>query len=212
MLHTHRRVSTSLKTCYPEGSILFSPRRSNSRWSRWQFFSSPARSLVIHAPPGTFHSVAFILIAPGIFFQRESAILALTKGFGHIRVAISLAGCGGQGGRWKWIGIRGWFSRNARVERWMNDVWGTSNTCAVFSRESWPSKMLGVVGVGAGNSQSGVDAGGGEEEGEWIWLCVATSRLDLSPSPSTGDEKLGGREGIPLYPPRNNFEKDRNAM
>lgn len=36
-----------------EASILFSSRRSNSRWSRWQFFSSPTRALVIHAPPGT---------------------------------------------------------------------------------------------------------------------------------------------------------------
>jgi len=58
--------------------------------------------------------------------------------------------------------------------------------------------MLGVVGVGAGNSQSGVDAGGGEE-GEWIWLCVTTSRLDLS-SPLTGDEKLGRKERVPSSP------------
>ncbi|EFN71030.1 hypothetical protein EAG_09920 [Camponotus floridanus] len=147
--------------------------------------------------PAPFHSVAFILIA-GIFFQRESAILALARGSGHIRVAISLTVCGGQSGQRKWLSIRGWFSRDARVEGRMNDVKYVKYVCRIFRRVV--AEMLGVVGVGAGNSQSGVDAGGGEE-GDWIWLCVTTSRLDLSSSPLTGDEKLGRKERIsPLLP------------
>lgn len=79
----------------------------------------------------------------------------------------------------------------------MNDVKYVKYVCRIFRRVV--AEMLGVVGVGAGNSQSGVDAGGGEE-GEWICLCVTTSRLDLSSSPLTGDEKLGRKERVPSPP------------
>jgi len=70
----------------------------------------------------------------------------------HIRVTISLAGCRGQRGS-KGMVSGGCFSRNAKGwDGWT--VWGTSSTCAVFSAESRPRRMSGVVGGGAGNSQS----------------------------------------------------------
>lgn len=61
--------------------------------------------------------------------------------------------------------------------------------------------MSGVVGGGAGNSQSRVGADGGVTGDGRIWLCVATSRLDLSSSPPTGEERRDGKEGFPLVLP-----------
>jgi len=72
--------------------------------------------------------------------------------------------------------------------------------------------MSGVVGGGAGNSQSRMGAGGGATGDGRIWLCVATSQLDLSSSPPTGDERLSGEEGFSLVPSWSNFERDRNAV
>lgn len=79
------------------------------------FSLCPTRPLVIHASPAP--SVAFILIVPGIFFQREFAVLVLTKCSEHIRVAIERRGEERRGeervGSLETQGLRG---RNERCE------------------------------------------------------------------------------------------------
>lgn len=106
---------------------------SNSPWSRRQFFSPPARPLVIHAPPAPSTPSRFILIAPGISFRRESAIPALEKGTRRIRVAISLAGCGGQGtaGADGYPGVGFLETRKGRERRRTRETRGGDERCEV---------------------------------------------------------------------------------
>lgn len=211
--HTHTYIYWHFVTYQQRTSILLSkiPRRSNSPWSLRQFFSPPPRPLVIHAPPAPSTPSRFILIVPGISFRRESAIPVPAMGSKYICVAISLADYEGQDagrarGNWgSGSEKRGCFSRNVggkRVGR-MNGVRYIEYVCHIF----WRASSFWNVGCRWRRhreqpTESVVGADRGLTGDGQIWLCVATSRLDLSSSLPSRDEKLGGKEGISLgvYP------------
>jgi len=126
-------VSTSCEILWPREYFLIA---AIQQWSQ-QFFFSPARLVVIHAPPASsiLSRLSYLSLSSSEFPSDASPQFPPSRG-GQAHSCHHFSSCGGQQAARGTDGIRGLLSRNAKGERvrWMNGVRYVKYVCRIFRR------------------------------------------------------------------------------